>query len=341
MAQIAAALLAREESFALATIIDSRGSTPRHTGASMLVRADRSITGTIGGGPLEAAVIDSALSALTAHKALVLHYDSAQLGMICGGGNLALMEYVDAAKAANRQLYEHLSTLLASGRRGWLVTFVQGGETGDASTSKCLVDSDGTVYGEVIHPLESLQILAKRGGTYDGIVAGDPARTFVQPVGARGTAYVFGAGHCGEKLVPVLSSVGFFTVVVDDRADFANEDRFPAADRIVVPESFDTAVAGLPIDDDSYVVIVTRGHAHDKSVLAQTLRTDAAYIGMIGSVKKVAQTYAALREQGFTEDEIARVHAPIGLSIGAETPEEIAVSIAAQLIQVRHERSTE
>jgi xanthine dehydrogenase accessory factor len=132
-----------------------------------------------------------------------------------------------------------------------------------------------------------------------------------------------------------LSALGFFTVVIDDRPEFASQERFPTADRLVVPSSFDDVVPSLEIDEESYVVIVTRGHAHDTNVLRQVLRTPAVYIGMIGSKTKVAGAFQTLREEGFTSADLERVHAPIGLSIGAETPEEIAISIAAQLIQVR------
>ncbi len=335
LAQAAVSLLEAGKSFALATIVESEGSTPRHVGASMLVRTDGSIAGTIGGGPLEATAIQHALGALAAGKTLVMGYDSPQLGMMCGGGGIVLIEYTDSTRLKTRELYRNLLDLLRSGRRGWLVTAVSDEGAEELTTNKCLVDSGGAVFGDPVHPLESLQQLAKRGGTYDQILANGSLRTYVQPVGALGAAYVFGAGHCGEKLVPVLSTIGFFTVIVDDRADFANQERFPTADRVVVPESFDAVVETLPIDGDSYVVIVTRGHAHDKNVLRQALGTRAGYVGMIGSKKKVAGVLQALRDEGFSADDIARVHAPIGLSIGAETPEEIAVSIAAELIQVR------
>jgi len=128
---------------------------------------------------------------------------------------------------------------------------------------------------------------------------------------------------------------GFFTTIVDDRADFANEARFPSADRIIVPKSFDRIMETLPVDEDTYIVIMTRGHQYDRSLIAQALRTPARYIGMMGSRKKVAEIARALAEEGLTPDEIARAHAPIGIPIGAETPEEIAVSIVAELIQVR------
>lgn len=329
----ALSLLQQGEDFAWLTILSTRGSSPRHPGAGMLVRTDGSIAGTIGGGPLEAQAMRDALEVLHTRQNRLWPFDSRSLGMMCGGDGLLLIEHVDAGQADVAGFFESLLRLLESGAKGWLVVRAPAGTA--VTVRKCLVGADGAVSGDPVCSLDTLQALAGKGGTYDRIVAESPADTYVQPVGSRGTAYVFGAGHCGEKLVPVLASVGFSTVVVDDRPDFANAERFPAADRIVVPGSFSGVVATLPIDGQSYIVIVTRGHAHDRDVLAQALRTPARYIGMIGSKGKVAQTYELLRQEGFTDDDFARVCSPIGLAIGAETPEEIAISIAAQLIQVR------
>jgi xanthine dehydrogenase accessory factor len=340
-AKAALSLLEAGEGFALATILSSLGSSPRHADTSMLVRADSSIAGTIGGGALEATVIKDCLSVLESRNARLVDFDTAGLGMMCGGKALVLFEHVDPVNPAALELYRGLRDLFAGGRKGWVVTAIQETEGGKLNVGRCLVAADGSIYGDRVRSPDALQELARRGGTYDVIVSGDPSKTHVQAVGAQGTAYVFGAGHCGEKLIPVLSSVGFFTVIVDDRSDFANRERFPTADRIVVPESFDGAMAALPVDKESYIVIVTRGHAYDKSVLAQALRTEAGYVGMIGSKKKVTQTLDALRAESFSAPDIARVHAPIGLPIGGETPEEIAVSIAAQMIQVRAGKAAE
>ncbi|MBN1629336.1 MAG: XdhC family protein [Thermoleophilia bacterium] len=343
-AKAALSLLDEGRDFAWATIIDSRGSAPRHAGASMLVRADGTIAGTIGGGPLEATVIESALRVVKSGMPLMMDFDAARLGMMCGGGGLVLIEYVDGARETEKDLYRGLFELLDSGGRGWLVTVTStcdAGTTaaGDATTfsvHKCLVRTDGSVAGDVVLPPEALRDLARRGGSYDLLMAiGGPEKTYVQPVGARGKAIVFGAGHCGAGLVPVLSSIGFFTTIVDDRADFANQERFPTADRVVVPESFGTVLETLPVDADTYLVIMTRGHQFDRVLLQQALRTPARYVGMMGSKKKVADTMQSLREQGFSQEELARAHAPIGVPIGGDSPEEIAISIAAELIQVR------
>ncbi len=128
---------------------------------------------------------------------------------------------------------------------------------------------------------------------------------------------------------------GFRTVVLDDRAEFANRERFPGADRIVLLDAWDRALEGQDAGPEGFLVIMTRGHAFDRDVLRQALRTTASYIGMISSRRKRDAIFAALREEGFTEEDLKRVYAPIGLPIGAETPEEIAVSIAAELIRHR------
>jgi xanthine dehydrogenase accessory factor len=167
------------------------------------------------------------------------------------------------------------------------------------------------------------------------VVEFDGARFFVEPLCSDGTVYIFGAGHIGQKLAQLTQFVGFRTVVLDDREEFANRELLGPVDRIVTLKSFDEAIEELNIDEESYLAIVTRGHIHDKTVLGQALRTRARYIGMIGSRKKRDATYAALTEEGFSAQDFTRVHSPIGLNIGGETPEEIAVSIVAELIRTR------
>jgi xanthine dehydrogenase accessory factor len=336
-------LLEAGERFALVSTLETAGSSPRHSGAAMLVKTDGSILGTIGGGALEARAIRSALDVLDAGSSRLMDYeltnaDSAGLGMICGGRGILLIEHVDPTAGANRELYVTLLDLLTAGRTGWLVTGASVAPDDGVTVKRCLVDSTGAITGESACSVDALQGLARMGGALDGHTAGDRPNIYVQPVGAPGTAYVFGAGHCGRSLVPLLSMVGFRTVIVDDRADFANRDRFPDADSFVVPDSFENALEELDIDRQSYLVIMTRGHMLDRALLAQALRTEAGYIGMIGSKKKVSETFQALRDAGFTEEDLGRVHAPIGMSIGAETPEEIAVSIAGEIIQTRRGR---
>ncbi len=154
-----------------------------------------------------------------------------------------------------------------------------------------------------------------------------------------GTVYIFGAGHVSQQLAPLATLVGFSTVVLDDRQEFANRERFPNVAEVIVLDSFQRALEGLEINADSYLVLVTRGHAHDHTVLRQALKTKAGYIGMIGSRRKRDAVYAAMAKEGFVQQDFDRVFSPIGLAIMAETPEEIAVSIVAELIQVRAEKN--
>lgn len=149
------------------------------------------------------------------------------------------------------------------------------------------------------------------------------------------TAYIFGGGHVGEALEPVLRHIHFRTVILDDREEYANSQRFPEADGVRVLDDFAHSFDEIETDENSYIIIVTRGHMGDYDVLRDALKQKSAYVGMIGSKKKNAMLFDMLRKEGFSEEEIGRVHAPIGLSIHAETPEEIAVSIAAEMIQVR------
>jgi len=170
------------------------------------------------------------------------------------------------------------------------------------------------------------------------LVKEENANVLIEPICNLGRLYIFGAGHVSQKLAELAKKIDFMVTVVDYRAEFANVERFPATDEIIVPNSFEGCFEELPIDKDSYIVIVTSGHMFDLTCLKQALSTDAYYIGMIGSRRKRNIVYENLKKDGFTIDDFNKVHNPIGLEIGAETPEEISVSIAAELIKVRRER---
>ncbi len=154
----------------------------------------------------------------------------------------------------------------------------------------------------------------------------------------RGTVFIFGAGHVGVSVAHLASYVNFRVVVLDDRADFASTERIPDAEHVIILKSFDNAFPDLVVDEESFIVIVTRGHSHDRTVLAQALRTTAGYIGMIGSRRKNRIVFERLLGDGFTREDIERVHAPIGLSIGGETPEEIGIAIVGEMIQIRNRK---
>jgi xanthine dehydrogenase accessory factor len=335
-----AKLLREGVSFAVATLLDKTGSAPRAAGAKMVVRPDGSIVGTIGGGRLEADAMRLARDVLASRRTRIQPFDltgkdAASMDMICGGKGEVLVDFVDADDESNRAVCQAANEALGRKEKAWLITAL--GEDA-ASRQQCLVRRDGTLVGRLDATPEFLAKLtagpAKISIHADAL---EGPRFLVEPIRREETAYIFGAGHVSQKIAPLCESVGFRTVVLDDRPEYANRARFSHPTELVVLKTF-APLPTLPVDEDSYLVIVTRGHLHDKTVLEQVLPMKAGYIGMIGSRRKRDTVYQALVEQGCRKEDLARVYAPIGVDILAETPEEIAVSIVGEMIKVRAER---
>ncbi|WFS63915.1 XdhC family protein [Pseudodesulfovibrio thermohalotolerans] len=311
------------EPFVLATVVESSGSTPRSSGAKMAVRRDGAIIGTVGGGLAEARACRSAGEMLAGGasdgQARLMFVDmtqelAADSDMICGGGLSMFLEMASPNGECAR-VYAELDDMLRRGDAATLTTCVQGGETP-------LVTGHDIVTGR---PDGEMPVFSRDGNP---MVLAEP---FIPPA----PLYIFGAGHVSRFTARVAAMVGFRTVVLDDREEYANRERFPEADEVVVLPSFAGCCDALREDPEAFVVIVTRGHMHDRNVLAEALRTRARYVGMIGSSTKREKIYASLLADGFTQAEIDRCYSPIGLPIGGQTPEEIAVSIVGELIQVR------
>ncbi|HBS59229.1 MAG TPA: xanthine dehydrogenase [Firmicutes bacterium] len=340
-----AELLQNKESFAVATIFDQTGSAPRTAGAKMVVRSDGSIIGSVGGGRLEADARKLAREVLASGKLLLQPFDlagrdAAEMDMICGGQGEILIDFISAADKYNVQIYEAAAACMERREKAWLITaFHNGRDNMGEMRQQCLVKRDGSLVGKFAGDADFLAKLVT-GPAKISIHAEVLAeqRLVVEPIRQAGTVYIFGAGHVSQKIAPLSESVGFNTIVLDDRTDYANRARFPEVAEVRVIPDFQGCVPGLSVDEDSYLVIVTRGHLHDKTVLEQALRTRAGYIGMIGSRTKRDKIYQALREAGFNAGDLARVYSPIGLKIEAETPEELAVSIVGELIKVRAEQ---
>lgn len=335
-------LLSSGENVVLATIFHSAGSAPRSAGAKMIIRADGSIIGTVGGGRLEAETIELAKQVRDNRRSLIQPFDltgsdAAGAGMICGGSGEILLEYIAAANGDNQQIYEAVLSTMDKAQKAWLITELTEQPATGPERQQCLVRQDGSVVGNFQCEPEFMEKLS--GGPAKISIHADArdGRSFmVEPIRTTGVVYLFGAGHVSQQIARLTDMVGFATVVIDDRPDFANRERFPLCE-IVVVDNF-ACVSDFSINQDSYLVIVTRGHLHDSVVLEQALQTEAAYIGMIGSKKKRADLFALLQTKGFSPAKLAQVHSPIGIEIYAETPAEIAVSIVAELIKVRAER---
>lgn len=243
------------------------------------------------------------------------------------------------------ELYRRLCDMLEKGKESVLVTVIDSFDPGTVG-AKLLKNEEGTHITEKMQGPErkfagALAEKALEEGVSHlfekEILPGKKVKFFVEIVAPAPEAVIFGAGHISQETAFILDRLGFSVTVIDDRPEFANRERFPRAKKIIC-QPFAEALKTLAIGCNSYVIIMTRGHAHDYNCLAGVLNSDAAYIGMIGSRRKVKMHKERLAEEGFDKEKITSVYAPIGLDIEAETPGEIAVSIAAQLIAVKNRR---
>jgi len=337
-------LLEGGKDFVSATVVARAGSTPRTAGTRMLVLRDGSIVETIGGGKVEAMAIRSALELFPTSGARLESYDltgdlSEGMDMICGGRLEVLLEHVPATPVQT-EVHRALRDARGRGAKTVLVKSLLYDGSALGQVKSCLLLENGLLAGEFPHPSDWLEALRRRAVKERSPVMAEHegARFLVEPAFVPGTVYLFGGGHVSQATAHLARLVDFRTVVLDDRAEFANRERFPDADEVRVPKSFESALEGIELDADSYAVIVTRGHSHDKTVLARILGTPAGYVGMIGSKRKRDTIYRKLLEEGFTQKDLERVHCPIGVSIGAETVPEIAVSIVGELIRARSEK---
>jgi len=255
-------------------------------------------------------------------------------------------------------LFEEIVKMRRAGRRAALATIVHtNGSIPSYESSRMLVREDGSIAGTIgggcveaevwAAAKEVMQKEAPRKmvfnlnneAKYDnGLICGGTLEVFVEPILPQPMLYVFGGGHVSMAVARAATAAGFGIGVVDDRETFANQERFPMAQDIYT--SYEDAFEKIHPNAASYLVIVTRGHKEDMRVLAWAVRTEARYVGMIGSKRKVLSVYRALENEGYKPEEFERVYAPMGLEIGALSPEEIAVSIAAELVAVRRNAAT-
>ncbi len=321
--------LQQGEDLVLVTIIASSGATPRGVGARMLVGKEGRICGTIGGGAVEYRSEKIALEVLKNKSSLEKDFsltreDVQNLGMICGGDVLVFFSYIPVGDSHTMHLLRKALERLETGRSLWLLSDIQkGGKLG------LYTPEDGAtgigLPSDLYHHMNDLPHRVKENGL----------DFYVERISTPGRVYVFGGGHVARELVPVLAHVGFRCVVMDDREEFARRELFPTAEE-VLPVDFSQISRYVSIDENDYVCVMTRGHAYDTVIQAQVLKRKPKYVGVIGSKNKAAGVRRVLKEEyGLSDDLLDQVTTPIGLSIGAQSPEEIAISIAGQLIAVR------
>ena len=310
----------------LVTVAASEGSTPRGAGAMLAAFEGGGTAGTIGGGNAEFQCQREAAELLERGEDALRRYrfvlgDDTSLGMVCGGDVTVQLQYLSGGDRRAIAVLRDLIEAAGGDRNTWFLRRIQGGRVTDMGTA----DRDGPRH-LTAPPADLAAFLQEDTVFRDGWLS--------IPAVKAGRVYLFGGGHVSQALVPVLASVGFRPVVFDDRPEFADPALFPGAEGVLCGD-FTRLTERVTVTADDYVVIMTRGHQADYEVLTQVLRSGAKYLGCIGSRRKLALCRERLLECGFTEAEYSRLHAPIGLAIGAQTPEEIAVSVAAEMIAVR------
>ncbi|MBI4446605.1 MAG: XdhC family protein [Acidobacteria bacterium] len=258
-------------------------------------------------------------------------------------------------------IYETIVRLRREGRKAALATIVRRlGSTPRKDHAKMLICDDGTSSGSVGGGCTEAEVwqaakkvmqtekatllryeLTEKDAESEGLVCGGTVEIFVEPILPEPRVFIMGAGHLGQALAETAGRLGFEVTVIDDRVSFANRERFPRAQHVVVAD-FDSGLGQVPVDENSYILVVTRGHSHDQVATEQAIQTRARYVGLVGSRRKTRLIVEALLAKGYPPELFEKLYSPIGLDLGAETPEEIAVSVGAELIALRkgkHQRN--
>ena len=326
----------------LATVVRTKGSTPQKAGAMLLVREDGSGLGTLGGGCVEGDIWFAAKEMLRRNagpefKDYYLNEDiAARDGLVCGG---TMYFYLEPLRQAGDflPLGDAILDAYDGGEPVGLATVVNG--AGGNQGAKLLLRADGAAAGTLGRPeldgraLEAAQRVAAVGNT-ESFLADTGEEVFVEGFTTPPTLVMVGGGHVGKATADLAQQLGYRVYVADDRPEFSNAGRFPYAEQVIVAP-YDQWSDRVELNVNSFVVVATRGHRFDDMALESALKTRARYIGLLGSRRKTLMIYRRLMEQGVAKERIKEVYAPVGLNIGALTPEELAVSIMSEIIMVR------
>ncbi len=340
-------LLLSGQKIVFAKIIRRSGSTPRAVGSVCIVTETGNMIGTVGGGKMEYLMQKKACELFQTGESFIYQLrltkeDMAGAGMICGGNIDFYLEPLFPENSDTTDLFRLIKEHMEQNIPAMLITEIKNGIGAATGGARVLINQKNGKVSGCIPGFDTGIVDLKQKTACELISVGgkkdDPNDMgfvfFAERIADNPRVFLFGAGHVSTFVASLVKMVGFDLVLIDDRHEFANKERFPDADEIIVTD-FKKAFDHINISDNSYIVIITRGHLNDKDVLEQALATSPAYIGMIGSTRKRNAIYEKLMENGVPGDCLDKVHSPIGLAINAETPEEIAISIVGELIMER------
>ena len=332
----------------VATVVKTSGSTPQKPGAKLLVRADGSGVGTLGGGCVEGDIWFAASQLLkSGGSAEMRDYElnedlAAQDGLVCGGTMYFLLDPIRATEEESdfQDFNEEVIAAYEGGAPVAVASLMKVPEGSDLPVgSKLLLRENGSTSGSLgDEKLDSGAINDARRlmamGRNDYITSESGVEYYIEAYTTPPTLVLAGGGHVSKAISNVASTLGFRIFVIDDRDEFSNAERFPEAEQTVVSD-YGSAFEKLPIGTNSFIVIATRGHRYDASATASAMRTPASYIGLLGSKRKTILIFEELFAEGFSMEQIQSVRSPIGLNISARTPEEIALSIMSEIVGFR------
>ena len=356
-------LLEEGEKLAVTTIVSTLGSTPREVGAKMVVTVSGEILGTIGGGCGEAEVRRRAVESIRSHKPEMVKVEllddiESNSPAVCGG---VLDAFIDiwsrndgSTDDISMQLAEELEEISRTGNAAVLAFVLAAddphGLADVSSGDKCLIRNGEVICGNIRNAELQAAILREAVvrqekedclRTMLDLSDGRRVEVFFEVMTAVRKVVIVGAGHLAIPLVQFTKILGFHTTVMDDRVIYANRERFPNADEVLTGDMAET-LRDMEITPQTYIVLITRGHQFDEPCLREVIHSSAKYIGMIGSRRRIKACFIRFRdEEGIPAELLKRVHAPIGLDLQAESPEEIALAIAAELVKVRRGGSAE
>ena len=332
-------LLEEKAAVVLITIVQSQGSAPRHAGTRAL-QTRNGFEGTVGGGVLEAKAMQCAHNCLAKKQSSAANFslkpNAATSDMICGGQMRILCEWLDQQHKPD---FIRAREALRNGQKGfWLVICPKNAAEDYADKLQCtrhllLTPADLSMLPLAIS--RAVSAVWTQAEQKPSFMICEDSCVYLEPLEPAPTLLLLGAGHVALEVAKLASACGFVVDVVDDREAFANPERFPMARRCLVLPEFAGLCEQLAIGAGHYLAIMTRGHAYDQTCLEQLLTSKARYLGMIGSRHKKAQIFSALQKKGFSEESLKSVFCPIGLPIKAESPQQIAVSIVAELLAVK------
>ena len=323
--------LENENEAVLATILQKKGSAPRGAGTMMLIHKDGKIDGTIGGGPVEKELIEICTKLIKEKKSIIKSVNFTGEDVICGGNVLISLEYFSKE---NLNFFKKLYENFQNGKKQLIIKNLNSLKNSliDISDTKNPAIIEGELNKEV---LETVKNNFKEKFFIEEI---DGVKYFFQLIETIPEIHIFGAGHIASPLYEIARICQFKVYIYDDREEFAKKERFPEAEKVILTP-MEEVEKHINFHNSCYFVLVTREHKHDEIVLKQLLGKPYAYIGMIGSKRRVKSVKERIIKEGFSEEEVNKIYSPIGLDIGAETPAEIAVSIIAEIIKVKNELS--